>query len=363
MYAPYIRLSPSVSHLLVSVIGGYFLVLWILALVAWAAVEFMRARGMRSVVADPRLLRPGAALLAGTVTPEAGEEGAPVVLTVHQEGERLVVKERAQMLWTEVRRELKARPFYLTLDGGRKVRVEPGEHIDLVDHLEAPKLHPTSPMTLRTREARLDPGERVYVHGSLERGIDPTHEPRSYRQAPAPTLVLRPLEGWMHFTSGPLHERFHQRALYHLAWAFFGALVFVGAHGLFFADYHALRRRGVVVEATVIAHRAELVPSGKRRRMAYIVEASLPTGEVLTDEIAQNMFDAAYNAPSVPFTMDPRNHRNAQIGAREVGVTRESATLYSLLLAVLAGGHLAVYRFRRPWYERDRVIDREPLPG
>lgn len=137
-YAPSDRLSQSASTFVVGGVVGVGLALWIVTSLVRAWREYVEIRRARESLADPRQLREGPAHVEGKVVLASGDRGAAVSLTVVQEGRRAGADTHAAapvaMQWTEVERTVHVRPFYLSLGGGRSLRVEPEGRIELDAH-------------------------------------------------------------------------------------------------------------------------------------------------------------------------------------------------------------------------------------
>ncbi len=360
-YAPPGRLPPSTSVLVVDGVVGIGLMLWVGTLLVLALRQYLAIRRARGALADPRRLHEGPALVEGRVALANGERGSPVSLTVIQEGARHEGEARGAtivtMEWTEVERTVRARPFYLALRNGSRLRVEPAGHVELIDDLELPEPMPTRARVLRRRRAKLDRGERVVAQGALERGFDPEQVQAGYR-GPSEALVLRPHEGAIAFSTEPLGQRSEARARLHLRAALVGFVTFAALYGGWFRDFRLLHAHGRVVEATVLAHQVR--PSGgKGQRREYGLDLALPTGEVVHDDTNVAAFDATHDGDRAPVTVTARRSNGAQIGRGEVGIGTGEALFALGIVALLMLGHASMCRWAKPWFERARVVDHE----
>lgn len=355
-YAPFDRMDPRWSAVVTDGLLGALLALWVLGLVTAAITQYLKGRKALADVTEH--LRPGVTTLGGTVALEPGAEGAPVTVTIHQQGEQHASRNEKYVVWSEVRRDTRARPFYVALRDGRRVRVEPvTDALHYADDLEAPERAPLA--NTRTRRASLDPGERVFVRGELVRALDPHGKHGGYRDGGAPALVMRPAPEGMLVSSRPVHEDFNRRAGLHLLYALLGVGVLVGAQSYAFRDYRALRRRGEAVQA-VVTSRSQYTTRHRNRVVThYVLEAQLPDGTPLRDEVSEGAWYVSQGRATMPFTVARRGRAVAQIGVGEVGASRSAAVILTILAGALVIFHAASARAARPWYARRTVADRE----
>lgn len=155
----------------------------------------------------------GPALLGGTV--EVGDDEPPSpVLSVS------VPRPPAQGQQTY------ARSFTLALPSGATLRVEPEEGRWSLDTTFLPTAHDGQTVY----QAVVDPGDVVYVQGSLHREIDPRAAGKSYRDV-ARRWVLR---GELSFCSAAVIAAHAQRAAFHRDWALGLGALFALVHGAIF---------------------------------------------------------------------------------------------------------------------------------
>ncbi|MCZ7682709.1 MAG: hypothetical protein M5U28_29500 [Sandaracinaceae bacterium] len=166
------------------------------ALLLVAGVVAVLVRRRREGAADPLLrrtrrpseaLRAGPALLAGRVE-LARDESLALRLEVEQLGRvRRYRSEEGDLLaehtWTESARRTQASAFYLRLDDGTRVRVEPGPRAHLLDDL-VPAERPA--LDTRVCVAELAADDVASAYGVLTRGFDPEASAGDggYRAAP-----------------------------------------------------------------------------------------------------------------------------------------------------------------------------------
>lgn len=161
-----------------------------------------RAAQARALTRAQPALTPGDAIVTGTVALAPGESHA-VRLDIEQAGEEYY-DSGEWVRWTEVERRLSVRPFYLQLEGGHWLRVEPSSNVRLMDDLHGAVL---VDRRHRTRSAELTVGERITAVGRLSFEGDAHGNPNwVLREPPGAPLLLASL---------PLEAPFarHQRAL------------------------------------------------------------------------------------------------------------------------------------------------------
>lgn len=355
-YAPWDRLNPQLSAVVANGLCGALLAAWIVVLVARAVRELLRAREALSGVATR--VRPGVHTLRGITRPEPGSEGAPVSLTIHQTGEARQGKHGPFVIWRETRRDTRARPFYVELPSGERVRVEPTvESLRYVDDLAVSQRLPGA--NQRTRTASLDPGEGVFVRGELQRGVDPHGDPQGYREAGARGLVLRPASDGMLVSSHPVDAPHRRRAAHDLTLAALGLALLGVCQLVLFDDYRVLRRQGEVVDAHITGLSTFTTRHKSRTRIHYVVNAETAEGALLRDEVSEAAWNECQRRLTVPFTV-ARRGRVAQAGRHEDGLPRSTAIVVVMVMLTLMGLHAAGVSTRRAWFERRHIVDREP---
>lgn len=140
-------------------------------------------------------LRLGACVLEGEVAYADGADRA-MRIDFQQVGTESESSGSWSHAWTETHRKLTVQPFYLVRSDGARLRVEPTlEQSQLYDELEAkilvPVQHAPAGAPVRIRYATLVPGERVWITGRLEHGVDPEQAgvaaASGYRESASPT--------------------------------------------------------------------------------------------------------------------------------------------------------------------------------
>lgn len=359
-YAPLDRLSPGASQLVVLGVFGALAACWILGTAALAVLAFLQARSAARELDDTP--GPGLRTLAGVVISDA-EHNPPLRVTITQTGTERQARYGRYVRWAETERTVRQEAFLLQRGDGETVRVEPGEALHLVATLQPPTRGPYR--VERTRVAAVGAGRQVWVRGMVERvaGL-PAYRARSLDGAawllkPADTLPLL-------VSDEPPPQRFVRRAWYFAAWTLVLALGFGALHGAVFANWHALRLRGQVVQARIVGHDTVVRSTRRGPVTHYFVSAESPAlpGVVLRDAVSFGTWETARTDStfSAPFTVDPHHPQRAQIGARTLGVDRAQALLSVLCAIILAAGQALGYRARRPWHERDRLVEDQPGP-
>lgn len=155
-------------------------------------------------------LTPGGRFVAGVVEYAQGESVA-VDVTVTQRGTEHVNKNQYSYEWHEVGRSVRARPFYLRHMSGQRVRVEPPQHIVLVDRLDQRSWQ--LPLERRVRAA-LTLGEFAVVEGQLRQGLDPesTSASQGYRDGNTGWVMGPRPDGGMEASTESLARRHELRA-------------------------------------------------------------------------------------------------------------------------------------------------------
>lgn len=354
-YAPFDRMSPYASALIADGVCGALLALWILALVLRAVTDLSRARDALANVATR--LRPGVITLRGRVCNEPGLEGSPVSVTIHQVGEQQQGRNGSYVLWREVRRDTRARPFYLVLASGERLRVEAkAEQLRLVDDLSVSERAPGA--NARTRGVSVHSGQELFVRGEVQRGVDPHGEGQGYREAGARALVMAPASDGLLISSRPVDRDHRRRASYGLL---FAAMLtgFLGVMQLaVFEDYRVLRRRGVVSEAVVTGRSRYTTQHKGARRVHYVLEAQLEDGTPVRDEVSQAAWTRATPSSSIQFTV-ARGGRVVQVGGGEVGIHRPAGVAAVMSLVGLAVLYVVGASARRGWFDRRKLIESE----
>jgi hypothetical protein len=331
-----------------------------LVALALALIHRRRARAERDF--DPAApLRDGPAVVSGVVEAEGGEP--PLIVRIEQIGTEQSTKNGTHHTWTETSRAVIARPFLVRREDGTRVRVEPDERVLLHGSLARTERRAVN---LRTRIATVAAGEEVHVHGELL-GAGRGQGGGAYRGASTlPTMRASRLAPMMISSEPPgggeaEQMRFHawSAALLAAGFLLFSAIVV--------PTYQLLAFTGAVVDARPTETRAWKVWVKPKSSPGYWVwkhalraEIAAPGGGAtgVEDQCSEEVYNAASRGlrPTVPFLvsrLDPTFH---QIGTAPKldGIRPWIVALLGLVLGL-------VYPFaaaeNRPWYARRRVVE------
>lgn len=355
--APGTDLGPIASRL---VVDGLFTVafgLWTLVLVLRAALAWRRAHVVASAVADPERLREGPALVSGRVALAPGETSAPVRVTLTQAGHTETTQGASVTTWREVKRATTARPFYLELADGSRVRVEPDPSPELVAPLGPPRFGDNT--WTREREASLTPGAPAWVEGRLSRDHDP-HARRSgahYRDAAAPTLVLRPDGGRMFVSAEPAGDRFAREARRHLTYAVVALAAQVVGQLYALDAYRALRDAGAAVTLpATVGHRGQMHARGEPCARVVVGARSYDLG------VSREGLEQVGRTGEIRVLVS-RGHEAFVQAGEEPRVSKALAGGLALAALAIVGAYVTgPWSRREAWHERRWFIEQEPGP-
>lgn len=259
------HIDPPFSHAFVWPLVFIWIASQVLSLRGRKSQEKLALDADRAVDASNTELWLGQRYIAGVVEYAEGERSA-VEVQITQRGTESKGKHGWRHQWTESGRTTEARPFYVRRNDKERIRVEPGASVLLVDD---PDGMIWREKTLRTRIARLAPGERVVVEGSLARGHDPEQREKAGYRGTEAAWIMRPLRnGHMHISAEPLGDRHRQRAALFKNSSTFIAIIGLFLHALFFTYYVRLGL-GETVVATVINKDHFVSKDSKGRRTDY----------------------------------------------------------------------------------------------
>lgn len=259
--------SPALS--LMTAEAGSIAVLCLGVAVALRARRYVRSAATeRAEGAAGAELRAGPRVLSGVVEYEDGA-GEAVRVEVDQDGSERESSGSWSHTWTETRRRVKVRPFFLRLDDGRRVRVLPSQNVAFVDALDRKIL---VNRTKRTLVAELVPEERIFLRGELEL---PQRGGGAYRGDGQATL--RPPRGEkMLISSEPLGERLDRRAAFHRRWAYVFFAVLAVAE-ILLSGFHRrwIGGRAETLEVVALEHKVEKDSEGDDVHTYLVTLASL----------------------------------------------------------------------------------------
>jgi hypothetical protein len=339
------------------ILGGLFA---IAAFNEWRARR--RAAALRHAIeGNIGPVGPGECVLKGTIETD-DPDGRAVAIELLQRLKTSISRSGFYHKWVEAARRVDARPFYLRLEDGRAVRVEPDQRTFVVNTLDGTQR--TGPKE-RIRSAEVRNGDHVFVIGTLVEGYDPRAQVEGgYRGAKGQSLVLRARPGHAMLISTEVPtERYVRREGFHGIWALVFALAMLLVNGLAFGKFLLLATTGTHVMATVTERTREYHRSKNGGYYSYHITARYEniSGHMVTvkDEISLEAFSSYETMPGarVPFVVSTASSRIAQVGT-EPGVSI-GVVLFSLSVSLfLAWAYAETARRTRPWYEQKYVVER-----
>lgn len=353
--------ASAVTAALVGLAGFISLLSVALGLMRYASTRAREAK-IAEKEAETRKLSPGYAIVHGQV--ETGDALPAVSVRIRQTGREYAVKNGMRHVWTEVDRQVDARPFHLRLATGERVRVLPGDDVFLVDVLgiePSPELRPVGASALeRVRTAQLAHPDYAYACGRLSAPLASS----AYRSS-EDGFTLHPWQGKMLLSAEPLEERFARRARFHLGWVLglVVGLLFTNAYVL--GDYWLELLWGQSVTAHVTQTGTWTTRNKNNVTQHYGVTVTAAVGDEIRSLSIGTSYefyrvtkaDLAQGRPvDAPFIIVPFRKATFDIGTRP---TLHGLTCFMcwLLLGGLAAGYFLHARHTRPWYERNKVKD------
>jgi hypothetical protein len=325
-----------------------------LALVT-VALGVRRARLVHARVAGelggPSVLAPGEAVVRGTVELAEGENRA-LRLEVDQHGTESESSGTWSQTWTETRRRLEVRPFYLRTSGGARVRVLAGDDPRLMDSLDGKIL---VNRTERTCVAELTPREVVTAFGELVKARDPEAVPSGYRSASVGWVLQPPSGARMLLSSYPIDRPFIESARRILRHVFL-VLALVGAGHAALVGYHLRVAFGQTEDVSVTSAWQIENKSDDGIEIEHQVTVVFPAGRSVTHGVTPESFVHAASERSIRVLRDPVLG-SVQFGAHPTadfwaGILAAFAVLFTLLLG-------ASDRPDAKWYTKAKLVDSE----
>jgi hypothetical protein len=359
--APSSRLSYEGSWLAVAIagfamLGGLFA---IAVFGEWRARR--RAASLRRAV-EGKIgpLAAGECVLKGVIETDE-PDGRAIAIELLQNGQNYNSKNGVGHTWTETARRVDARPFYLRLEDGRAVRVEPDQRVFVVDALDGTR---RTEFNQRVRTAEVHRGDQVFVIGTLVEGYDPRAQLEGgYRGAKNKSLILRaPNRRSMLVSTEVPTERHVRREGFHGNWALVMGLAFLLVHGFGFGQFYMLAATGTTVMATVTDHSTQhhRTKNGGYRTYHLSARYENVSGHMVTvtDETSLNAYFSEQTAVGsrVPFVVASASSRLAQVGTQP-GVSTLATILSGLAAAFLAMIYGITVSATRPWYEKKKVVE------
>jgi hypothetical protein len=354
-------LSPSTSIVIAYVVlGALPLALVLLAQLAALRLRWRASRADASCRPDASIT-PGDVTLCGVVDRDDDESPA-IRVELEQQGAELKEKTGWTVTWSEIAtnrvtgealRRVRSRPFYLRLDSGQRLRVEPGSELRLADALDGTtQLAPDR----RLRFAELTEGERVFIHGRIAPGVDPEAADRGYRGG-GPNLVLGPpARGPMLFSSEGLGDSWRRKARARRLGCVMPLLLVVALQ-LAISSYHLRLLRGRDDRATVTA--LHIIKKSKSRSYHVVAEVS-SGGKVvrIDDDLGLDQWRLLQVGTAIPvrFVESSPTATTTGHGAR-LPAALIIAPAPMLVLSLLL--YVVLVRRAIPWYERARFDEKK----
>jgi hypothetical protein len=354
------RVSARPSTIIVhGVAGGVFAALFLTAL-GLALVHRRRARAEASF--DPRApLRDGDAVIFGEVELVPDHEGPAALVRLEQIGTEQRNKNGGYShYWREVRREVRARPFYVRRDDGTRVLVEPDPRVALHDDLS--RIEREGP-AIRARIAELTAGERVHVTGQL-RWASGGAPQAVYRDAGGGPVLRAPRFGRMVISTERPGDTEAERMRFHRGWAIALAIVFWIVNGLVIPTYQILAIDGQVVRAKLTHTRVWKVWHKPKNSSGYWVQhydvraRRASGGEPLEDECSAmlHLCASAGRCTEAPFVVASHAPSIHQVGSGPT-ITEGQMAMIIITLVLLLIIYPASTVATRPWYQRSKMTD------
>lgn len=340
------HIDPPLSHAIV----------WPL-FIAWIACLIVcfrqRSQALRTAAEADASVREGAPLEAGARFISGAveyAEGEPCAVEVHvqQAGSEYKVKNSIRHRWSEIGRTTRAHPFYVRVADGRRVRVEPGSDVFLVD--EPDEMEWIERMR-RTRIARLSPGEKVIVEGELHRAHDPESREATYRTDGRGWVMRPPSDYSLHVSTEPLGVRHRLRAK-----AFRNAIAGLLVCGLVghaaLASYYARVFTGARTTADIAVRDSYVSRDSKNRRVDHyrlFLSLTWPEQIMMERELDYVDWQSVRKGQTLYFRHVAYWPSASNPGA---GSSLHASALVIMLLAATAG--VAVYtaaKSHHRWYE------------
>ena len=307
----------------------------------------LRARAARLAREGNPVLEPGWTVLTGGVV--ADEPEVPVIVTVITQ----TTTPSTSHEWREQSRAVVAHPFYLTLDDGETVRVEPDERVCVVDELETQQKGPYE----RRRVAEIEAGQTATVCGVLGRGFNPRAQDRGYR-ANEDGLVLRPpapTDGRMLVSNEPLEASHVARERLARTWPAIGFTGALAVNAGLFGPFTLLAAFGEEQRVVVTAE-----PRGPKGALAPRVSGKAFVGDrevTFSDDVGAETWERvsmSEGPASMPFLVVPFAPVIHAAGAQPTmrGLLAAAGLLVTLGFVAV---RWLVLRAARPWWERERL--------
>ncbi|MFK8001332.1 MAG: hypothetical protein AB8H86_17185 [Polyangiales bacterium] len=333
-----------------------FVLLWLVFSKCVSQIRRLRKEGREAdalAEEQPGLIE-GPGFVAGTVEFEEDADYA-VVVEIRQRGAQYRGRHRGkkagyQHSWTEVERRCFTHAFWIRLESGERVRVEPGQDVELVDRLDI-VVHDEE--RERFRIAELSAGERVVAKGTLRRRA---LEESNYREAGEKTWVLVPnTPSRLHLSAdalGKIHRRDANRLLRRLAFAW---LPFAALVTWLYAPHLARTTLGesVTVPVVSVVPVAQSESNAGRVYVSYVVD-----GEDHRDVVEVDDWSTIREGDELAYVQVRAWPGAGQLGASS---TESIAVFFVTLILLLAAYGIVFLPPKRDWYRVNKL--KEPGGG
>lgn len=337
----------------------------VLAGLAIYARTMARRQRYRAWVAERTIAKPddpltvGYAVLSGTVELE-GEEPA-ITVSIEQQGVETKNKHGWSTTWSETQRSVDARPFYLALATGERVRVEPDPDVMLVDDLDVVERRGADRIV---RAAKLTAGEHATVSGQLTRGFNPRAQHTGYRQAEGGFLLVPAPGERMMVSAEPLADRYVRRATAHRTFSLVFAVAFAVATGLLYGTFHLHAVTGRAAQGERATASEHFYNTKNGRRVAYKVAYTARDGDRTIHEDEEVTYPLyVYVRDAQTIGAEPRIPVSVAWGGNTRIAGSRTPTVAIWRVGVVVGGTFLlafIYWLRISstlrWYDKPRVV-------
>lgn len=319
------------------------------SLILIALLFFWRNRALARAQSKPVA---GRTTVRGTVLGDPAK-GPVVRCEIRQQGREWQHKGGWSHQWKELNRTYFATPFELRTETGDVVRVEPDAQPLLVSGLPDTVRHEH---TLRTRIARVQPGDQVTVIGAQIPTSDPRSASFGYRGSAESSVLRAPSGGRVLVSTEPLEERFNARVTLHKKWAVAFALLLLGTNALFYMGYWARTFAGRELQTTITSMRTYVTRSKNSTTTHYeLTGTAIEEGQplVITETVNRAAYYQIRQGDQVPFFVVGGGSWFTVAG--RAPTVHVAGVIFSALLGLgVAIGYLAHGLSSRPWYARSR---------
>ncbi len=311
---------------------------------ALAVASRRRARDAREAVDGGAELREHATIVVGIAEVE-GEAAVRVLL--RETGKAWKHKGRWHHRWTEVEREVEARPFWVVTSKHERVLVEPGKNVFLVDRMDVTARRGDAS---RERTAALTNGERVAVTGRLVQRSGGGGG--AYREGPAQWVMEPPARGPMVIATEPMADRHANWSTFYLRAALVPIALLVATHVLAYPIFSAFLVDGQSTIGRVRDHETYVTRGRHGTTRHYQIEIERDADPVWMT-VSSDGYERAIDGAEVWLVRRPNGD---VILGREPGLD-PALVLVAVICLLFALGIVSGLASRRKlWWEQRRVV-------